>query len=908
MALLYWDGATAKLSDDAATGTISGVVPSHIATVCRYDSVGSAGYRAVGLYIDATTSSLHKIDLSTGSTAVVNDTHDWVGFGWIGTYDAGVQRSDGKFYDFTITISGSSFVDTFAESDDLGASVVMPIVGGNGGITSTGKLRLWVDDDYYTLSTLTQTWVSAVNAQIDDYTYVAVADDGKLYSVDASVPSATQIGSATNWAFCALGENGAPSVVNSAGVVYDDPAGTPTAYTGTYSAVVGTSPVNFGSANDAKVSYWDASGGLYYVDGTTVYAAVTVTGTTLASSNMLHIGVAQSHEPALLYGATLGDAPKATAPISIEIIPRTGSASAPISVGITGTGSASAPVRVAIIDGLETSTWSAVVTLGGVDVSAKLVGILDVDAEAGAARVASFTIRPAAGVVSPLAWVGASVTIDLVRVISGAEVPSRLFTGVVDVASFDPTTSLVRFACTDDLQNRVAALSKANIDTLTTGARYHAGAQGEIDEHWDYAMARMETLPASLDSGPNGNLRVTPWDGLTTWATFTESDILDQSLSIDLPRRSELINRVDVAYQYRYYRCRERRASLSWSKSAFGTAALAGGYQYPTQETIESALDGLGWERLAASFSPAPTQVAVVSPSGWYVECSGVSNMSASLGQRHAQTVTEDYTLSVMAQDSIALHGELARPLRGALASQWTPNEWEDDWTVTTPDASAGDVSYAGDETRAESDACVLTLLAMARVQILSAHRKTRMGFAIPCLPELDLVHAVEVDTTALAATGKVDRVQHTLNIDTGEATTRATLALSGVELSGTVSPATLAAPAAQDVDAATGTDDWVASLPNLSNHLGAATISTAYSDSMMGYIYNAPASITITDGTDTTTGTTGYYDEAEEYPTTGFRIAMPGVADTHRNPLEIAASAEYDIEIPRDTLTQTVS
>lgn len=594
-------------------------------------------------------------------------------------------------------------------------------------------------------------------------------------------------------------------------------------------------------------------------------------------------------------------------PIHATVSWPAGDLDVPIHASITSAGSLDVPIHASVFDSLETGFWSARVLLDGVDVSATLTGAPEVDGEEGAARVASFSLLPAAGVVDPADWTGVPVSIDLLRVVGGVGIPARQFTGRVDVATFNPVARTVNFSCTDDRQNKVAALSKADIDALTPDALYHVGAQGEIDEHWAYAMARMESQPASLDCGPYGNPRVTPWDGLSTFATFTQTDILDATPEITPPRRTGLVNRVDVAYQYRFYRCRERRAALSWSKSIIGTDALASGYQYPTQDMVEAALDGTGWHRISTAYSPAPTQVAVVSPSGWYVACSGVSTLSALLAQRHAQTVTETYAITVTAPASVAANGELAKPLRGTYATTWTPDQWEDDFTMTTPDASAADVDYGGSQTRAQSDACVETLLAIAKTRILASHRNARVSFTIPCMPELDLIHAVEIDTPAIQATGKVVRVVHRLDIATGQATTRVTLALSGIAASGIVTPDVLDAPAAPDVDTATGTDDWVANIPALGNHVGAVT-NHAYADSLMGFLVNAPETITITDGTSSTQGANPYYDADWIYPTTGFRIELPGVADSHRNPLELSQAAAYTVEIPQDPVIQTVS
>jgi hypothetical protein len=153
-----------------------------------------------------------------------------------------------------------------------------------------------------------------------------------------------------------------------------------------------------------------------------------------------------------------------------------------------------------------------------------------------------------------------------------------------------------------------------------------------------------------------------------------------------------------------------------------------------------------------------------------------------------------------------------------------------------------------------------------------------------------------------------VARVQHVLDIDAGSATTLVTVALSGVAAGGIVTETTLAAPTPPDIDAETGSDNWAGSIPHLQTHVGAATISAGYSDSMMGFICNAPENykfwnFTLDAGY---SAANGYYSAADVYPVTGFRASMPGVASSHRNPVSLATSAAYDVAIPEDPLTLT--
>lgn len=761
----------------------------------------------------------------------------------------------------------------------------------------------------------------------------AILTDGRMYSwgsggggalgngSTSNRTSPYQVGSATDWASVAAGYTHA-CAIKSDGTAWSTGDGTYYATAQGSTAQI-NSMTQIGSATDwAEVGAWffctmlrKTSGSIWVVG----YNATGVLGTN-GTSNVTALGDLEA-----TYGRSFPDGARSistfngasfiaftplpaylSAPIEITVEYPTGVLSAPIEIKTHGSGSISAPLRISVVDSLETRLWKTAVTLDGVDVSSQLVGRQSVDAGEGAARIAAFTLSPPSGAVDPVAWTGRSVTVDLVRIIAGASVPVRIFTGVVDVATFDPTHKTLAFLCTDDRQNRVAALPKDEIDLLTQG-RYSEAVYGVLDEHWQYAEARMATRTASLDVGPMGQLRTTEWDGLPIWKTFTTDDLDDESFSIDMPRRSEIVNRIDISYEYRYYRCRERHAWIAWSKSVLGSEGPASGYQYPSQGEIASALSGCGWHRISEVYGPSPAKAFVGSPSGYWVDTAGgVASLAAHLSQRHAQPVTEKYTISVSAPASIASNGLLAKPLRGALESEWNPDEWENDYAVNVPDASSGEVNYAGTRTRAESDEAIRTLMDMARTQILDSHRNTRPRFRLPCLPEADVCLAVAIDTPTITASGKIVRVEHEMDSDAGRAHTYITLALFGVAAGGIVVPDDLEPPDPPEPDV--GSDPWTARIPNLQTHIGYVT-DYAYTEDTQGYLVAAPATYSITNGTDVQGVDNSYYDPDPEFVQVaqGFRIQMPGVLDNYRNPATAEHAADYVIEIPVDAITINV-
>lgn len=604
----------------------------------------------------------------------------------------------------------------------------------------------------------------------------------------------------------------------------------------------------------------------------------------------------------------------AEAPTRATVAYPRGIAEAPTRALIQHSGVAEAPTRAVVLNTTATKQWTLAVLLDGVDISLKVVGDWSVTAEEGAARVARFSFKPAPGVIDPTAWTGTPVSIDMVRIFGPLRIATRIFTGVVDEANFDEIEQLVTFDCTDDLQNKVASLSKAEIDALVEG-RYHVGVQGDIAEHWAYAKARMESVAGSLDAGPYGEPRVTLWDGLPVMFNFTgAAHVLGDT---DPPawrpqRRAGLVNEVLLTLKYRYYMCRERHAWLAWSKSAFGVDALASGYQYPTQQMVESALAGSGWKVISTSFGNAPAQVPW-DEAFFYVETSGVANMTAHMAQRHAQTITEVRTIAVRAPASIAANGLLSRPMRAVVEGDWSPQEWEGDFSVSIPGApegiaySGGDVAYAGTATRASYDEAYLTGVDVAKVTVLASHRKASQEFVVPAMPEVDLTWAAQITCGSVTTAGKVGRLVHRGNIEQGTADTFLTLALSGIGASGVVTPTEITTPEAPAVDEITGEDSWAELIPALGNHVGAVN-NHAYNEDLMGFLCNAPPTITITDGDTTANPANAYFDAAWEWGTTGFRVRMPGVQPSHRNPVEIPLSETIDMVVPVDNLILTVT
>jgi hypothetical protein len=584
-----------------------------------------------------------------------------------------------------------------------------------------------------------------------------------------------------------------------------------------------------------------------------------------------------------------------------------GTVRATIEQRIVTTGALTLPIEQRIADadadGLLTGpgarAWTLRCTLAGADVSAALTGVVRVEAEESRARVAEFTLRPAAGAVDLTAWVGAAVVLE----VSQQDQPwTRLFTGWVDVPEYDPVTRLTTYHCHDRLQERLDAMSRAQLAALI-GGEWSAGVFRDDVTGYEHAQDRLSTVPAALDAGPDGVLRVTPWAATSPAWTLTEAHIVDESLRVELASRADLANRITITAEARFQRRSHRQRSVSWRyhqpPAAYGFVPwLLDNTTLPTEEMIRSAADQSGWAVTRESFTRLPGTTTVQVGGGetriWVHNPEAppfmVLEATLSLARRWATTITEVYTLRVEAPASVALWG-LAEQTENANLSAEGEADWEivsdptngtgiapyDDLAGATVDPTTGD-RYFDDAPRADVDAMVRAAVARARVRILESHRRHLVEATVPLLADLDLAHTLRVATDAVTATGKVRQLAHEMDIESGQALTLARLAVSRGGAAVAETPvAAPAPPAVAQPDAGPG-------LGTLDTHLGRRALSPPESETWTGYVGNYVIPIPA--------GAPAYEER--------FVIDL---GEIPRDPVEAPRAAGYVVNVPSDEL-----
>lgn len=614
---------------------------------------------------------------------------------------------------------------------------------------------------------------------------------------------------------------------------------------------------------------------------------------------------------------------KVTLPLTIDVLDPAGRIVLPLRVQVAQPGSVTLPLSLDVLDpavlaGLDGAggwaaapdgLWAAVVLLDGADISARIQGTVRVEREDDAAATATFSFLPA-GPIAAMGLIGRTVRIAFAQA-AGINVQA-MFSGVVAVPSIDAATGLVSCECTDQMPEVFAAADRAWIDSAI-GGRYHVAVSGEPTDNWEYALERLQSVPRSIALDVQQRPVVLPWRDMPRTMTIRTPDMIDETLQVALPDRDSMRTRITVRMQYRYWRLRGRGAVAAWAQpfAFFASYDLVTGFrgrQWMLASMVEGASERLpGWS-LRGSVAiehPAPGVYFTNPPNfaGYWIPPDVapdlVSGFRAYYAARWAQVVTETYEITLVApQLEAALGGPIAEEMGANLDAGDLPEGWAADETVqpVLVIPAVGDVSLAwqpaeGDTT--QRDEVLRTLLDRAWVRRWSASRSGRVSFGMALRPDIwldvwaEVVHDADDMDVTLNAAGKVTRIEHELDAETGVARTHVEVAV-GMPGNVAASLPEWELPAVEMPDETRPLTTWSLDVPTF---VGGEGGSPAWDpEAMIGFVTNTNRS---------------YTPEEDTYHYYPHQLALraPDIDALDRDPLEVLVQAQIEGESPTDLL-----
>lgn len=447
--------------------------------------------------------------------------------------------------------------------------------------------------------------------------------------------------------------------------------------------------------------------------------------------------------------------------------------------------------------------WSAVVILGGSDVSELLTGSVRVDREEGAAGIAEFDLfyMPGQPVQTDLA--DRTVTIDYITDDGTDAVQVRLFTGFVAEPRWDAPARVMRITATDNLQYRVEAMSVDQVESLTQGL-WSADVFEPVDgrSRWDYALERMSTRSASLDCSPEGVIRTSSWyANAVPHYIFGENTTVYQSINVELAQTRRVTNRAEIEVNYRYPRLHDKRETFTWVHPGTSNQEGISGFcnwrglssELPDVDMVLRSTDGAGLIPVSANWYFLPGTMADPCGTGipWVNNYPDLLLGAGWTGARRwNQAVTETYQLKLTTEAG-AVEGQ---QIVSRIGSNVDVNHTDTDgWSsslkpitgsqpgnapVGPSNPSYGPPGDRADEPRrVQAIGC---LLQVAHTEIMSSHRKTAVSWSVPTSMALgvDLSHTLEIDDQHTKARAVCSHRVDELNFETGGALTSVTISV----------------------------------------------------------------------------------------------------------------------------------
>jgi hypothetical protein len=249
------------------------------------------------------------------------------------------------------------------------------------------------------------------------------------------------------------------------------------------------------------------------------------------------------------------------------------------------------------------ATWSLTVLLDGANITARLLGELEIDAERSAARVCSLYYRPA-GSVAPRDLEGLTLTIDLTTNTAGTV---RRFTGRVLKVKTTSETGVVWLMGADSFKGQANGASLATLQTWCPDGLYHEAIFGPRVTGWrqlqDLASTSGGTVECGPDDAPRANpLRVLGASPDVTFTKYLKGSLEEGSLDMDA-----VLNTAVLTLKWAYTRLWSRTHTLEWDwgltdfcsrihpEGAEGQAYHQNPWELPTVAEVQ-AFDGkAGW-------------------------------------------------------------------------------------------------------------------------------------------------------------------------------------------------------------------------------------------------------------------------------------------------------------------------
>ena len=436
-----------------------------------------------------------------------------------------------------------------------------------------------------------------------------------------------------------------------------------------------------------------------------------------------------------------------------------------------------------------------VLTIDGIVINNNQVhGLITISRRENEASTMHITLITPTGIQDIDSWAGKTVLLDVGGV--------RAFTGVVDKPEIDVIYKKITLICNDKRREK---LNTELAGTIGTIGFYSPAIFDDAENVIDELDQRLKTIPSAADIKPDGVYAITDMNPKPVPDfTLLDADIYRRQPSVSPTSRARLTNQVDLSFKYRYTRLRHRERGFKIEDLSFcdildlgplGSFHLKTTFQnYASMMNWDVNESSVTWEEMPPSGNTSPPCTVGL----YYIHDDRfATSMFYDAAKRFGQTITEDFTLTVTAPQSIAQYGLINWAQDNGYSVEHDTGEWETDNGYQAPTGGTDDPNdYYIDQNGliSDFDDAVLTALNIANTKIITSHRDTQVNFETDLRVDFNLTHTIKLSTTPISAEGKITAINHIIDIGNRKGNTTTEISLSTAQ--GSVTPEPITVPA----------------------------------------------------------------------------------------------------------------
>src|SRR5690554_2610049 len=353
-----------------------------------------------------------------------------------------------------------------------------------------------------------------------------------------------------------------------------------------------------------------------------------------------------------------------------------------------------------------------------------------------------------------------------------------LFTGWIEPARHDHVRGGIAFSCSDLRDERLGRESQQQLRQMT-GAVFSSVTQKDDATGRDYVTELMRTAAGSLGYTRDGSLRYHSWGttGKPVDFVVTNDQVSYNDLSTEFQTRSEVRNSVTITMQYRYSLLR----SVSTLVDAYKPRMLPDSsqpvapYDLRTfdRDQLLQKIESLGaWELISHTFYPlerfrnyrrrdGSMQYVLDAYWGPYGKKKYSQGIKATLKRRVTQPVREEYTIKLIAPQSVDAYGEEVEGSSHnyAIDTEFDRNLWEEDYKEANkrdPDTSRAAVQAQADNKRTELQQAFNAAYLIGKKELIASHRKNYCSWVRHDIDPRNLGDIVQLNHRIVQTTGQL--------------------------------------------------------------------------------------------------------------------------------------------------------